>query len=199
MLRPPAIPPAVYVLSDSYPIFSLTELIKIGLWSREYSSYSSRINYMACAPPTTEFTRFYVRRRRRSQPLTAITQAILGQSAGTKEQQIVTASGLKPTIRFPGPAQGKSHAALFPICFWHHPLADSLPTGRLSAGATDCVDWGLTPTCSDQTFFTASPGLSSLDSGPWGDIILSDPILASVRTYVANGNANGGPVANSLD
>jgi splicing factor 3B subunit 3 len=38
---------------------------------------------------------------------TAITQAILGQFAGTKEQQIVTASGSKLTIHRPDPTQGK--------------------------------------------------------------------------------------------
>ncbi|KAI5293769.1 pre-mRNA-splicing factor rse1 [Ascosphaera atra] len=43
------------------------------------------------------------------QPPTAITQAILGQFAGTKEQQIVTASGSKLTIHRPDPAQGKIH------------------------------------------------------------------------------------------
>ncbi|KAL4867913.1 hypothetical protein BDV12DRAFT_170537 [Aspergillus spectabilis] len=41
------------------------------------------------------------------QPSTAITQAILGQFAGTKEQQIVTASGAKLTIHRPDPTQGK--------------------------------------------------------------------------------------------
>lgn len=41
------------------------------------------------------------------QPPTAITQAILGQFAGTKEQQIVTASGSKLTIHRPDPSQGK--------------------------------------------------------------------------------------------
>lgn len=41
------------------------------------------------------------------QPPTAITQAILGQFAGTKEQQIVTASGSKLTIHRPDPTQGK--------------------------------------------------------------------------------------------
>jgi splicing factor 3B subunit 3 len=38
---------------------------------------------------------------------TAITQAILGQFAGTKEQQIVTASGSSLTIHRPDSAQGK--------------------------------------------------------------------------------------------
>ncbi|KAA8649703.1 hypothetical protein EYZ11_003350 [Aspergillus tanneri] len=37
----------------------------------------------------------------------AVTQAILGQFAGTKEQQIVTASGSRLTIHRPDPAQGK--------------------------------------------------------------------------------------------
>lgn len=41
------------------------------------------------------------------QPPTAITQAILGQFSGTKEQQIVTASGSRLTIHRPDPAQGK--------------------------------------------------------------------------------------------
>lgn len=41
------------------------------------------------------------------QPPTAITQAVLGQFAGTKEQQIVTASGSKLTIYRPEPAQGR--------------------------------------------------------------------------------------------
>lgn len=41
------------------------------------------------------------------QPPTAITQAILGQFAGTKEQQIITASGSEITIHRPEPAQGK--------------------------------------------------------------------------------------------
>jgi hypothetical protein len=38
---------------------------------------------------------------------TAITQAILGQFAGTKEQQIVTASGSNLTIHRPDSSQGK--------------------------------------------------------------------------------------------
>lgn len=38
---------------------------------------------------------------------TAITQAILGQFAGTKEQQIVTVSGSRLTIHRPDPAQCK--------------------------------------------------------------------------------------------
>lgn len=38
---------------------------------------------------------------------TAITQAILGQFTGSKEQQIITASGSSLTIHRPIPAQGK--------------------------------------------------------------------------------------------
>ena len=38
---------------------------------------------------------------------TAVIQAILGQFAGTKEQQIVTASGSRLTLHRPDPSQGK--------------------------------------------------------------------------------------------
>ena len=41
------------------------------------------------------------------QPPSAITQATLGQFAGTKEQQIVTASGSRLTLHRPDPTQGK--------------------------------------------------------------------------------------------
>ncbi|RAL58496.1 hypothetical protein DID88_005200 [Monilinia fructigena] len=47
-----------------------------------------------------------------NQPSTAITQAILGQFAGTKEQQIVTASGSRLTLHRPDPSQGKIVTAL---------------------------------------------------------------------------------------
>lgn len=46
------------------------------------------------------------------QPPTAITQAILGQFAGTREQQIVTASSSRITLYRPDPAQGKITTAL---------------------------------------------------------------------------------------
>ncbi|TVY62869.1 Pre-mRNA-splicing factor rse1 [Lachnellula suecica] len=46
------------------------------------------------------------------QPPTAVTQAILGQFAGTKEQQIVTASGSRLTLHRPDPSQGKIITAL---------------------------------------------------------------------------------------
>ncbi|KAJ5623551.1 Pre-mRNA-splicing factor rse1 [Penicillium lividum] len=41
------------------------------------------------------------------QPPTAITQAVLGQFSGTKEQQVITASGSKLTIHRPDPTLGK--------------------------------------------------------------------------------------------
>ena len=41
------------------------------------------------------------------QPPSAITQTVLGQFAGTKEQQIVTASGSRLTLHRPDPVQGK--------------------------------------------------------------------------------------------
>jgi hypothetical protein len=41
------------------------------------------------------------------QPPTTISQALLGQFSGTKEQQIVTASGSRLTLLQPDPRQGK--------------------------------------------------------------------------------------------
>jgi splicing factor 3B subunit 3 len=41
------------------------------------------------------------------QPPTAITHAILGQFSGTKEQQIVTATGSRLTLHRPDATQGK--------------------------------------------------------------------------------------------
>lgn len=41
------------------------------------------------------------------QPPTSVTQALLGQFSGTKEQQIITASGSRLTLLRPDPAQGK--------------------------------------------------------------------------------------------
>jgi splicing factor 3B subunit 3 len=51
------------------------------------------------------------------QPPSAVTQAVLGQFAGTKEQQIVTASGSKLTIHRPDPAQGKVSPLFTQDCF----------------------------------------------------------------------------------
>ena len=41
------------------------------------------------------------------QPPTTITQALLGQFTGTKEQQIITASGSRLTLLQPDPKLGK--------------------------------------------------------------------------------------------
>lgn len=41
------------------------------------------------------------------QPPTSVTQAILGQFSGTKEQQIIAASGSRLNLLRPDPAQGK--------------------------------------------------------------------------------------------
>jgi splicing factor 3B subunit 3 len=41
------------------------------------------------------------------QPPTTITQAVLGQFSGTREQQIVTASGSRLTLLRPDPSIGK--------------------------------------------------------------------------------------------
>jgi splicing factor 3B subunit 3 len=41
------------------------------------------------------------------QPPSNVTQAILGQFSGTKEQHIATASGSRLTLLRPDPAQGK--------------------------------------------------------------------------------------------
>ena len=46
------------------------------------------------------------------QPPTSVTQAILGQFAGTKEQQIVTAAGSRLTIHRPDPTQAKVYPIL---------------------------------------------------------------------------------------
>jgi len=46
------------------------------------------------------------------QPPTNITQALLGQFSGTKEQQIITASGSRLTLLQPDPRQGKVNTIL---------------------------------------------------------------------------------------
>lgn len=46
------------------------------------------------------------------QPPTSMTQAILGQFSGTKEQQIITASGSRLTLLRPDPSQAKVIALL---------------------------------------------------------------------------------------
>ena len=51
------------------------------------------------------------------QPPSAITSAVLGQFAGTKEQQIITASGSKLTIHRPDSNQGKVTPLFTQDCF----------------------------------------------------------------------------------
>ncbi|KAH8894828.1 Pre-mRNA-splicing factor rse-1 [Thozetella sp. PMI_491] len=46
------------------------------------------------------------------QPPTSVTQALLGQFSGTKEQQIITASGSRLTLLQPDPRQGKVETLL---------------------------------------------------------------------------------------
>ena len=46
------------------------------------------------------------------QPPTTITQALLGQFSGTKEQQIITASGSRLTLLQPDPKQGRVNTVL---------------------------------------------------------------------------------------
>ena len=46
------------------------------------------------------------------QPPTTISQALLGQFSGTKEQKIITASGSRLTLLQPDPRQGKVNTLL---------------------------------------------------------------------------------------
>ncbi|KAK2739201.1 pre-mRNA-splicing factor rse1 [Myotisia sp. PD_48] len=70
------------------------------------------------------------------QPPTAVTQAILGQFAGTKEQQIVTASGSKLTIHRPDPAQGKIRSLFSQDVFG---IIRSLAAFRLAGSNKDYI------------------------------------------------------------
>lgn len=71
------------------------------------------------------------------QPPSSITQAILGQFAGTKEQQIVTASGSRLTIHRPDPQQGKVSTILSQDVFG---IIRSLAAFRL-AGSSKGMFW----------------------------------------------------------
>lgn len=70
------------------------------------------------------------------QPPTAITQAILGQFAGTREQQIVTASSSRITLYRPDPAQGKITTALSHDVFG---IIRSLAAFRLAGSNKDYI------------------------------------------------------------
>ncbi|KAI5299360.1 Transcriptional adapter ada2 [Ascosphaera pollenicola] len=70
------------------------------------------------------------------QPPTAITQAILGQFAGTREQQIIAASGSKLTIYKPDTTQGKIYPLYSQDCFG---IIRSLAAFRLAGSSKDYV------------------------------------------------------------
>ncbi|KAI9771418.1 MAG: pre-mRNA-splicing factor rse1 [Candelina submexicana] len=70
------------------------------------------------------------------QPPSAITQAILGQFAGTKEQQIVTASGSRIILHRPDPAQGKITTILSQDVFG---IVRSLAAFRLAGSSKDFI------------------------------------------------------------
>ncbi|MCJ1479106.1 pre-mRNA-splicing factor rse1 [Lambiella insularis] len=70
------------------------------------------------------------------QPPSSITQAILGQFAGTKEQYIVTASGSRLTIHRPDPQQGKITTVLSQDVFG---IVRSLAAFRLAGSNKDYI------------------------------------------------------------
>ncbi|KAI9758926.1 MAG: pre-mRNA-splicing factor rse1 [Chaenotheca gracillima] len=70
------------------------------------------------------------------QPPSAITQAILGQFAGTKEQQIVTASGSRLTLHRPDPVQGKITSMLSQDVFG---IIRTLAAFRLAGSSKDYI------------------------------------------------------------
>ena len=85
------------------------------------------------------------------QPSSAITQAILGQFAGTKEQQIVTASGSRLTIHRPDSVQGKVSAIFSQDCFG---IIRTLAAFRLAGSNKGMSSQTISQTLSD--FGTAS-------------------------------------------
>ncbi|KAI9675640.1 MAG: pre-mRNA-splicing factor rse1 [Caeruleum heppii] len=70
------------------------------------------------------------------QPPSAVTQAVLGQFAGTKEQQIVTASGSRLTLHRPDPVQGKISTLLTHDVFG---IIRTLAVFRLSGSNKDYI------------------------------------------------------------
>ncbi|KAI1609413.1 pre-mRNA-splicing factor rse1 [Exophiala viscosa] len=68
------------------------------------------------------------------QPPSAITAAVLGQFAGTKEQQIITASGSKLTIHRPDSTQGKITPLFTQDCFG---IVRTLASFRLAGSTKD--------------------------------------------------------------
>lgn len=71
-------------------------------------------------------------------------------------------------------------------------------TGEENIALTvDTVDPPLPPRT--DSLFTTPKGLDSLGLSKWGGIPVDDLIAGSVRTYVANGYANGAPAASTGD
>ncbi|KAL8746192.1 MAG: hypothetical protein Q9190_001745 [Brigantiaea leucoxantha] len=70
------------------------------------------------------------------QPPTSVTQAILGQFAGSKEQQIVTASGSRLTIHKPDATQGKISTLLSQEVFG---VIRTLASFRLAGSTKDSI------------------------------------------------------------
>ncbi len=61
-----------------------------------------------------------------------------------------------------------------------------------SGEAQDCTSCdGCTTTCY-HSLFSPPPGIDSLDGLRFGGVTVSDLITGSVRTYIQNGNENGG-------
>src|SRR5271168_4149699 len=89
------------------------------------------------------------------QPPSAITQAILGQFAGTKEQQIVTASGSRLTIHRPDATQGKVSAIFSQDCFG---IIRTLAAFRLAGSSKGMSLFSLRRAYSDsRRFWLAQP------------------------------------------
>ncbi|KAH6850190.1 CPSF A subunit region-domain-containing protein [Chaetomium sp. MPI-CAGE-AT-0009] len=70
------------------------------------------------------------------QPPTTISQALLGQFSGTKEQQIITASGSRLTLLQPDPRQGKVNTVLSHDIFG---IIRSIATFRLAGSHKDYI------------------------------------------------------------
>lgn len=67
------------------------------------------------------------------------------------------------------------------------------PSGGSTVCSDSCSGAHCQELCKSNTF-SAPPGLDTLDGSRWGGVTITDLIAGSVRSYVANGNANGGPV-----
>jgi hypothetical protein len=70
-----------------------------------------------------------------------------------------------------------------------------------SGGSTVCTE-NCTPHCQTEcqpNTFSAPPGLDTLDGSRWGGLTIDQLITGSVRSYEANGNANGGPITDPTD